>query len=75
MYWNMVLPAGGESSWGWRQNSLVTVNEAQPQYNHEYYLMKHFAHFVKPGARYLQTHGAWSANTTAFQNSDGTKVL
>ena len=45
MYWNMVLPAGGESSWGWRQNSLVTVNEAQPQYNHEYYLMKHFAHF------------------------------
>lgn len=39
MYWNMVLPAGGESSWGWRQNSLVTVNEAQPQYNHEYYLM------------------------------------
>ena len=75
MYWNMVLPAGGESSWGWRQNSLVTVNEAQPQYNHEYYLMKHFAHFVKPGARYLQTHGAWSANTTAFQNSDGTKVF
>jgi glucosylceramidase len=21
LYWNMVLPAGGESTWGWKQNS------------------------------------------------------
>lgn len=75
MYWNMVLPTGGESSWGWRQNFLITVTGQNWHCNYEYYLIKHFAHFVKPGAQYLQTHGAWSANTTAFKNPDGSKVF
>lgn len=76
VYWNMALMEGGISTWGWRQNSLVTVSEEgkltlQP----EYYLMKHFSHFVKKGARYCPVQGRWAANTVAFENPDGTLVL
>ena len=75
VYWNMVLAAGGESTWGWHQNSLVTVENGNAVFNPEFYLMKHFSHFVKPGARYLEAGGEWSANTTAFRNPDGSVVL
>ena len=26
VYWNMVLPPGGRSTWGWPQNSMTTVD-------------------------------------------------
>lgn len=76
-YWNMVLPEGGISSWGWTQNSLATVNEEsglltlQP----EFYLMKHFSHFIKPGARLLETKGHWTSNSLVFENPDGQLIL
>lgn len=74
MYWNIALEEGGMSSWGWTQNSLITVKDGTYFYNPEFYLMKHFSHFVKKGARYLETKGEWSANTTAFVNPDGSIV-
>ena len=47
-YWNVSLKQGGISRWGWAQNSLVTVDtDAKTfKYNYEYYLIKHFSHFV-----------------------------
>jgi len=70
-YWNLSLPTGGKSTWGWYQNSLITVDEAAKTYvyNYEYYLMKHFSHYVQSGAKYLQTSGL-DKNIIAFQNPD-----
>jgi glucosylceramidase len=51
MYWNIALKPGGESRWGWPQNSLITVDTDAKTYrwNHEYYAMKHASHFVQRG--------------------------
>lgn len=75
-YWNMVLPKGGVSTWGWEQNSLITVDPQTKEvtYCPEYYVMKHFSHFVKPGARIVETKGHWTANSIVFENPDGEKI-
>lgn len=73
----MVLPEGGESTWGWPQNSMITVNpqSGRVTYQPEYHLMRHFSAFVRPGAVRLETCGAWSGNALAFENPDGTQVV
>lgn len=77
IYWNMVLKPKGRSTWGWEQNSMITVDPETEHtiYNPEYYVMKHFSHFVKPGAVRIETTGSWTGNSTAFLNPDGTKVV
>lgn len=76
-YWNIALQDGGVSTWGWSQNSLCTVNpntkelKLQP----EFYLMKHFSHFIKEGAKVVATKGHFTTNTIAFKNTDGSIVL
>jgi glucosylceramidase len=76
MYWNIALKEGGYSRWGWQQNSLITVDTLKKtyHYNHEYYLMKHLSHFVKPGAKLLKTEGSIN-DLLAFQNPDKSIVL
>lgn len=75
LYWNISLDEGGFSRWGWQQNSLVTVNPAEKtfKFNHEYYLIKHVSHFVKPGAKRLITKGIFE-NILAFKNPDNSIV-
>ncbi|MFP4017115.1 MAG: glycoside hydrolase family 30 protein, partial [Halanaerobiales bacterium] len=77
IYWNMVLEPGGESTWGWKQNSLITIDTDSGEvcYNPEFYLMKHFSHFIKPGAVRLKTAGHWSGSALAFENTDGEIVI
>jgi glucosylceramidase len=60
-YWNIALEPGGESHWGWRQNSLVTVDRATRAavWNHEYWLMKHLSHFVRPGMARIEA-ASWT---------------
>ena len=76
-YWNMILPTGGESTWGWKQNSLITIDPDSKEvtYQPEYYIMKHFSHFVQNGAQVRHTQGQWSAHSVLFKNPDGTEVL
>jgi len=76
MYWNTSLKDGGISTWGWKQNSLVSVDTVNRtyKYNHEYWLMKHLSHFIKPGAKRLETGGSFE-DILAFRNPDGTVVL
>ena len=64
------------STWGWRQNSLVSVDTATKtfRYNHDYYLLKHLTHFVDVGARVLETTGTCD-DALAFLNPDGTVVM
>ncbi len=76
-YWNMVLPMGGQSTWGWKQNAMISidVDKGTVHYNPEFYLMKHFAHFIRPGAVRLGLSGPWTGNAVAFANPDGNNVL
>ncbi|RYE27240.1 MAG: beta-glycosidase, partial [Sphingobacteriaceae bacterium] len=75
MYWNISLQNGGESAWGWKQNSLISVDTIAKtyKYNYEYYLIKHLSHYVKPGAKKLQVTG--NNDVLAFENPDKSKVI
>ncbi|MDR1582845.1 MAG: beta-glycosidase [Prevotellaceae bacterium] len=75
-YWNTSLEEGGMSRWGWRQNSLVTVNKENKTYKftYEYYLLKHLSHYVLPGAQRLATSGTFS-NLLVFKNTDNSYVI
>lgn len=72
VYWNMALETGGMSSWGWKQNSLVTVDSSTGAvtYNPEFHVMRHFGRVVRPGATVLATAGRWSANLISVRNHD-----
>jgi glucosylceramidase len=77
VYWNMVLPTGGESTWGWKQNSMITIDPKTKAitYNPEFYVMKHLSRFVAPNATLLGVSRFWAANALAFENPGGEKVL
>lgn len=76
-YWNLALRDGGVSTWGWAQNSLCTVvpETKELKLQPEFYLMKHFSHFIRKGAKYLGVKGHWTANVLAFENPDHSLVL
>ena len=76
MYWNISTDNGGMSTWGWAQNSLVSVDRPAKtfRYNHDYYLLKHLTHFVRVGAKRLETSGTCD-DALGFLNPDGTIVL
>ena len=76
MYWNISTVTGGMSTWGWPQNSLVTVDAASKtfRYNHDYYLLKHLTHFVEAGAKTVEVSGTCD-DALAFVNPDNTMVL
>jgi glucosylceramidase len=77
IYWNMALEPKGKSTWGWEQNSMITIDSEQNEWvkNPEYYVMKHFSHFIKEGAVRLETKGAWSGTSLAFRNPNGEDVF
>lgn len=74
MYWNMVLDETGKSQWGWKQNSMISINRKTGQvvYNPEFYLMKHLAAFVNPGTYYLPID---NPNCLAFRDKKHTILL
>ncbi|NIE81756.1 glycoside hydrolase family 30 beta sandwich domain-containing protein [Asaia sp. As-1742] len=77
-YWNIALENDAASTWGWKQNSLITVNSSSGAitYNYEYYLLKHFSHFIRPDAVRFEAI-SWTGydNALAFLNKDRTVVL
>lgn len=75
VYWNIALENEGSSTWGWTQNSLVNVVDGKARFTPEYYMMKHFSHFVKRGAKYVLMKGEMSTLCTAFKNPDGTHIV
>ena len=70
-YWNLSLKADAKSRWGWRQNSLVSVDPSTrtARFNIEYYILKHASHFVPRGSRRVTTGGYEDA--LAFVRPDG----
>ena len=76
MFWNLILNETACSTWGWRQNSLITIvtKEQKVVYNPEFYAMKHFSHGVHPGAVRIAAKGPVK-NLVAFQNPSGEIVM
>lgn len=77
-YWNMVCPTPGVSTWGWRQNSLISVDVAKRQYriNPDYWLMKHLSGKLVPGARFVTTNSiAGFEDHLIFRNPNGDLVV
>lgn len=74
-YWNLSLKARESSRWGWRQNSLVLVDPAEHTYRYtiEYYLLKHFSHYVLPGAKAITLPS--DKDALAFRNPDGSIIV
>ena len=74
MYWNLALPQGGVSHWGWTQNSLVTVDTVAGTYRYtpDYYVLKHLSHFIKSGAHFIS---CGSQDALAFLNPDHSVVI
>jgi glucosylceramidase len=75
-FWNSVLDETGKSMWGWKQNSMITVNSKTHavNYNPEFYLMKHFSHYILPGATRVKTSGDDDA-LLAFLNPDSSLII
>ncbi|MBR1726145.1 MAG: hypothetical protein IJ724_05785 [Muribaculaceae bacterium] len=75
-YWNMILDQTATSPWGWRQNSLITIDTERKtvEYHPEFYLMKHLCHSVQPGAHRLLTPPD-NGHVLAFENPDGKVVV
>lgn len=73
VYWNLCLEKDAASTWGWKQNSLTCFDQDTHGivFNPEFYFMKHFSHFVRPGARLCAVHGHFAANSLVFHNVDG----
>jgi glucosylceramidase len=76
MQWNMVLDETGNSTWGWKQCAMVTVNKSTHvvTYNPQFHLVKHFSYFITPGAYRVNSTGDW-ADKIAFKNPNGDLVL
>ncbi|OMF30754.1 glycosyl hydrolase [Paenibacillus sp. FSL H8-0548] len=77
IYWNMALEPKGRSTWGWEQNAMITVDPHAKKavYNPEYYVMKHFANAVEPGAYRIGVRGPWTGNAVAFETVNGDRVM
>lgn len=74
VYWNMALDNNSYSTWGWRQNSLITVKDGEFTYTPDFYLFKHLAKFIKRGAMRIETEGELSSNSLVYRNVDGSRV-
>lgn len=77
-YWNMVLSNDVRSTWGWPQNSLVSIDTDKKTFrlNPEYYLMRHLSAYVQPGAQHLPTSSFTGyENQLAFKNPDESLVI
>lgn len=75
MYWNFILDETGKSQWGWKQNSMISIDSKSKKivYNPEFYLMKHLSAFVEPGDVKLGATGE-ADNTIAFYGAAKNEV-
>lgn len=76
-YWNIAADRNGFSTWGWAQNSMISVDAAgNHRFNPDYHVFKHLSHFVQPGAKRIGTISyAGYENLLAFSNPDGRIVI
>ncbi len=74
MYWNLILDKNSTSFWGWKQNALITIDTRKKKYslNPEYFVFKHFSHFITPGSKLVKSDGN---NILSFLTPDDELVI
>lgn len=57
-YWNMILNEEATSTWGWKQNSLININENTNDitFNPDFYVMELAAKCITPGSKRIIYH-------------------
>jgi len=77
MYWNLILDETGKSRWGWKQNSLVSVERksGKVQFNPEFYLFKQICQFVENNAKMVEVMKSTEKDCIAFLNPNGDLVI
>lgn len=75
--WNMVLNETGMSSWGWKQNCMISVDTYHKSYkiNPQYWVVRHFTQFVEPGASRIACSTNNEIQALAFKNKNGKLVV
>ncbi|SHH45791.1 glycoside hydrolase family 30 protein [Clostridium grantii] len=75
-YWNMILDHSGKSTWGWCQNSLISINDetGEVTYNPDFYVMKLIGSYLRPGARRIESF-CFDKCAIAFENIDKSIVV
>lgn len=74
-YWNMVLDEKSESTWGWKQNSLVTIKDnGDVVMNPDFYVMEIISKHIRPGAKRVECL-CLTKQTIGFRNVDGSVVV
>jgi glucosylceramidase len=77
--WNMVNDETTKSGFNWMQTIAIRVNSTTKQvtYLPWFYAFKHFAYYVKQGAKAVKytVNGATLANVVAFTNPNGDIIL
>lgn len=74
-YWNMILDGTGRSTWGWKQNALVTIHDQDHiVYNPDYYVMALLSKHIRPGASRIECL-CLAKRAIAFKNPDGSVVV
>ena len=73
--WNMVNDETAKSGFNWAQTVGIQVNSTTKKvtYNPWFYAYKHFAHYVKPGAKVVKftNVGGYPGIGVAFRNPNG----
>lgn len=75
MAWNMILDERGVSTWGWQQNTLITIDRTTGAiiHNPEYHLFRHLSSHVQPGSRLLRL--PMETDAVAFRTAANEGVL
>lgn len=78
-FWNFILADKGMSTWGWSQNALIRVDSKARTYTltPEYYAVKHYSHFIRPGTEILAFKPDKGGGTPvlAARGADGKYVI
>lgn len=55
---------------------MITINSAIKEFGYqpEFYLVKHFSYFIRPGAKKVKTEGS-NSGMLAFLNPDGSLII
>jgi glucosylceramidase len=72
--WNLFLEKQGKAgyNWNWNQNSMITIDTVAKTYTmqSQYYVLKHFSYYIRPGSRLIGATGNYAANAVAVVNPD-----
>lgn len=70
-YWNMILNETESSGWGWKQNSLITIDREKQtvSYHPDYAVMALFGRFMQPGMKRIAA-ASWYGETITLADDE-----